>query len=411
MGERTARSAAAEAAFRQALAELGAELLESQWLGSLKAHRIRCALGHECAPRPAGIQQGQGICRACAGHDPAQAEAAFRIRLAELGATLLEPRWLGADRPHGVQCAAGHACEPRPGNVRNGQGICRKCARNDTAQAESDFLGRLQSVGAVLLEPYVNNNYPHAVRCRAGHECLARPGNVQQGWGFCATCAGQDAAVTEMAFRARVEQQQGTVLGCYVNSVTPVRIRCREGHEGASRPGSVLQGRGFCRACAGNSPEFAELKFRARLAELGATLLEPYSGNKTPVRVRCAEGHDCRPQPGGVIQGQGVCTTCAGKIWDAFYVVTSEAAVKFGITSGNGRPRLRTHRAAGYRTTVRLLPGLPGDTAPEMERAVMAALRLAGFKPVYGREHFSIDALALVLDIVDNYLTQEEMAS
>ena len=38
-----------------------------------------------------------------------------------------------------------------------------------------------------------------------------------------------------------------------------------------------------------------------------------------------------------------------------------------------------------------------------MEQAVMAALRLAGMEPVHGREWFDIAALALVLDIADNY--------
>ena len=32
----------------------------------------------------------------------------------------------------------------------------------------------------------------------------------------------------------------------------------------------------------------AEAAFRARLAELGATLLEPYKGSGHPHRVRCA---------------------------------------------------------------------------------------------------------------------------
>jgi hypothetical protein len=42
-------------------------------------------------------------------------------------------------------------------------------------------------------------------------------------------------------------------------------------------------------------------------------------------------------------------------------------------------------------------------TAPEIERAVLAALRLADITPLRGREHYSADALALVLDVADNY--------
>lgn len=585
MATRPAKSIAAEAAFRAKLAALGAELLETEWLGSLKPHRIRCAAGHDCAPRPAGLQQGQGICRACAGLDSAHAEAAFKLRLAELGATLLEERWLGVSRPHKVRCSAGHDCAPRPLNVSQGNGICRACAGTDKAHAEAEFRTRLAAAGAVLLEPYVSNRHPHRVRCAAGHECFPRPNNIHKGQGFCRACAGQDPAMAAAAFLSRVEQQGGTVLGRYVNATTRVLVRCKNDHECRPTPNHVQQGGGICPACSGNSPEHAAARFRARLEELGATLLEPYVTTKTPVRVRCAaghecwpapscvlagqgvcaicakrdpataeaafrariaelggiivgvyvnnrtpvsvrckaghecrplpssvqrgqgicriclgldpaaaeakfrariaelggtvmgpyvnadtpvlvhcaaghrclprpgntltwgickacvgldpavvkaafqlrvkelggqvvgryinsktpvlcrckNGHDCRPTSGHVLAGHGICGRCAGKEWDMFYVVASGEAVKFGITSGDPRPRLRLHKAAGYRTVVRLLTVLPDDTALELENAVKATLRLARIKPIKGKEYFDIDALAVILDIVDNY--------
>ena len=46
----------------------------------------------------------------------------------------------------------------------------------------------------------------------------------------------------------------------------------------------------ICRACAGRDPVAAEAGFRARLAELGAELLEPYRNSGTPHHVRCAAG-------------------------------------------------------------------------------------------------------------------------
>ena len=89
------KSSRAEAAFRIRLAELEAELLKPL------SRRPRTApgplrAGHECHPRPSSVTSGrQGICRTCAGNHPAVTEAAFRARLAEAGATLLEPVWLG----------------------------------------------------------------------------------------------------------------------------------------------------------------------------------------------------------------------------------------------------------------------------------------------------------------------------
>jgi hypothetical protein len=150
----------------------------------------------------------------------------------------------------------------------------------------------------------------------------------------------------------------------------------------------------------------AEARFRARLAELAAVLLEVrWLGARTPHRVRCAAGHECAPRPDHVVSGAGPCRICAGQIWDAFYVVADLSAgqIKFGITSGDPGPRLRHHRAAGYRDVVRLMVGLPGTAAPEIESAALAALALAGFRPVRGREYYDVAALAVVLDVADNY--------
>jgi hypothetical protein len=70
-----------------------------------------------------------------------------------------------------------------------------------------------------------------------------------------------------------------------------------------------------------------------------------------------------------------------------FYVVADQAAgrIKFGFTSGDPQPRLARHRASGYRTVVRLVVCLRGDTAPAIEQAVLAALRLADIAPLHGR--------------------------
>lgn len=336
--------AIAEGAFRARLTEMGATLLESGWLGSGKPHRVRCAAGHECQPRPNSVQQGGGICRVCARNDPATAEAAFRGRLGELGATLLEPAWRGSHKPHRVRCAAGHEYAPRPVNVRKGRGICQACLGRQPVQAEARFRARLNEIGATLLEPrWLGFLTPHAVRCANGHKCTPRPDHVKAGIGICRVCTGRDPATAEAAFRAR-------------------------------------------------------------LTELGASLLEPYRNGKTPHRVRCAAGHECRPTPKHIQEGNGICRLCAGRIWDVFYVVVDldRHRLKFGVTSGDPRPRLQAHRPAGYREVVRLLTDLPGTVAPDLERSVLAALRLAGEQPINGREYYDSSALALVLDVVDH---------
>ncbi|MFD7661039.1 hypothetical protein [Streptomyces sp. NPDC059788] len=213
--------------------------------------------------------------------------------------------------------------------------------------------------------------------------------------------------MAEAAFRARVEELGGAVLEPrWLGSLKLHRIQCAAGHEVKQRPNSVLRGQGLCRACAGNDPKISEAQFRARVAELGGTVLETaWLGVKTPHRVRCAAGHESTPRPTAVQQGGGICRLCMGKTWDAFYVVLDDEnqTVKFGITSGDSRPRLATHARDGYHITVRLMRNLPPGAARQVEKATLAALALANVEPVRGHEYFHAAVLPIVLDIADNY--------
>lgn len=287
------------------------------------------------------------------------AEAYFRTRLSELGATLLEPAWLGYKEPHRVRCAAGHDCKPRPYCVQNGQGICRTCgyiaaAQRKSRAAETVFRARLAELGATFLESeWLGATRPHHVRCAAGHECRPRPADVQQG-------------------------------------------------------------HGVCRICGGNDPTASEARFRALLTEQGVVLLEPkWLGTNSPHRVRCTAGHLSTPRPEHVRHRNLICRLCAGRIRDAFYVVVTADAerLKFGVTSGDPRRRLASHRRSGYTEIIRLITGLPDSVAMKIEAACREALRLAGAKPIRGREYFDGSALALVLDIADHYLPADRKAA
>ena len=99
---------------------------------------------------------------------------------------------------------------------------------------------------------------------------------------------------------------------------------------------------------------------------------------------------------------------CAGREWNIFYVVRStNGNLKFGITSNNPEPRLRAHKSRGYLEVVRLFTGLSGTIAPDTERAVIHALKLAGIEPIHGLEYFPPEALSTVLDTVDIYLRKD----
>lgn len=212
---------------------------------------------------------------------------------------------------------------------------------------------------------------------------------------------------SEAKFRQRVAERGGQVLESeWLGVCTPHLVQCSRGHERKVRPHSVNTGKGLCATCAGSDPAAAWDAFRQRVLSLGGVVLEEeWLGKDKPHRVRCPQGHEATPSPTSIQQGRGICRFCAGMQWDVFYIVMHDGSdrIKFGITSGDHRDRLRRHARAGYKTLIRLLTDLPGSVAPDLERFVKSALALAGETPIHGREYFSAGALALVLDVVDNF--------
>jgi hypothetical protein len=403
------RSQRARDNFYQRVAELRGEVLELEWLGTKERHRCRCAEGHECRPRPGDVLQGGGICPVCSGKDPVTARDNFYKRIAALGGEVLEPEYLGSQKPHHCRCASGHECWPAPSSVRQGNGICLICAGKDPVTARDNFYRSVAEQGGVVLEPsWLGVGKPHLCRCANGHECRPSPTSVQQGRSICRTCAGSDPAVSRENFYRRVADKGGIVLEQrWLGARTPHRCLCVNGHECLPLPSGVRKDNSICRICSGHDSGAARDNFYRIVAEQGGTVLElEWLGNSKPHRVRCAEGHECCPTPGNVQQGHGICRACAGKDWNALYVVRDSATgwVKFGITGRDGRLRLSDHRRDGFTEALHLLTGLPEGLAVHTEQKIKLALAMAGAEPVRGREYFSDEYLALIENEISNWV-------
>lgn len=213
------------------------------------------------------------------------------------------------------------------------------------------------------------------------------------------------AATAESAFLARLTKLGATSLEpAWTGNRAPHRVRCPEGHLGAPWPSNVMRGQGVCNTCAHRSTSVArtsaaESAFRTLLDELGATLTGPWKGTRAPHSVLCPAGHECAPTPTNLKRGSGLCRLCAGKVWDVFYVVASHDMTKFGITSGDPRPRLRQHQKAGL-NCIGVWTKLPGIAAPSLERELIDLLNEAGVQAVKGREYFPANCLDFVMDVV-----------
>ncbi|MGY3199707.1 hypothetical protein [Streptomyces sp. TE5632] len=335
-----------------------------------------------------------------------QAEAKFRAAVEAQGGTVVGEYANARTKVH-CRCRHGHDCYPMPTSTTRGVGICRTCAGQDPKASEAKFRAAVEAQGGTVLGDYVTALTPVRVLCAKGHECRPWPSYVNSGGGFCAICAGRAPGLSAAAFRQRVAELGGTLLGDHVSRHTPVLVRCPKGHENRVTPGHVLRGTGICRTCAGQDPRVAEATFLMLVEQYGGEALGSYVNSDTKVLVRCIEGHEVAVRPHNLVAGQGLCRICRGRAWDVFYTVVDDVfdVLKFGVTSGNPRPRLSRHKKDGFEQVVRLHEKLPGGVAPELEGCIKAALRDAGEKPVRGFEYFPGRVLPVVLDIVDNHPT------
>jgi hypothetical protein len=153
---------------------------------------LRCHKGHACRPRPIGVlRQEKGICIICAGKDPVTAEAAFWKRVAsQKGRRTKNSIYAGANTPVELRCYKGHACRPRPADVQQGHGICAACAGRDPVVAEAAFWKRVASQKGRRTKNsiYVNCDTPVELRCHKGHTCNPTPSSVRGGHGICGQC-------------------------------------------------------------------------------------------------------------------------------------------------------------------------------------------------------------------------------
>jgi hypothetical protein len=371
-----------------------------------------------CADCAAAITADRRLRR---GGKPAKSAAWFYDQLNHLvknrGLILLEPEYLGASEGHRVRCASEHEFRVSPHTLLHGYGNnCHEC----------DAIALLEALRAVveadnaalLAQAWTTAKAPYLCICRNGHMTSPNANNIKTMRRVpCLDCSGHTPVTAARGFRFQVELQEAEVLGVYVNNSTPVNVRCAFRHVAPVIPSNTQQ-RGFrCSACAGRNPDLAFADFKARLATLPIPITLDASEtrwhlNQKPYRAHCAEGHPCLPVPNRIKNGRGGCDICANKYSDVVYVVTGPNGLKFGITSGDPRPRLNDHKrisGGGYDTTVRLWTGLrPLGWARKMELNLRDNLADLDHHALPGtKEYFPAVSIPLVLCFLDKELGRE----
>jgi hypothetical protein len=298
----------AEMNFIASIESLGGQVVGKYTKAVNKVECI-CKNGHICYPLPSGIQQKEGMCKKCAGNCPEEAEKNFIANIERLDGRVVGKYLYSYEKVECI-CKNGHNCYPRPGDVRNGHGMCRKCINLCPVEAEKKFVSNVEKMGGTVVGKYINSYHKIQCICKNGHVCYSHPGSVRKGFRSCKKCIGQCPLEAKKIFFTTIEQLGGQVVGEYKETRVKVQCICKNGHICYPRPSSVRQGGGMCKKCTGHCPIEAEKNFIMKIEKLGGEVVGRYAGCERKVKCICKYGHICHPIPKNIRIGHGMCYTC-----------------------------------------------------------------------------------------------------
>jgi hypothetical protein len=269
---------------------------------------ITCIWHGDYEQRAVSHTQGKH-CRKCARNSPEQSWENFVKNIEKLGGKVTG-EYKGKDVPVECICKNGHICYPQPGNINNGQGMCKICVGIDSDTAKLNFYKNIERLGGKVIGVYEGNKIPVECLCPFNHICYPIPNHITNGQGMCSICAENDSKQSELNFYENIARLGGKVIGVYVNSKTPVECICKNGHRTFTIPSNIQSGEGMCKICVDKDFNTAKNRFIELVKKMGGRIMGEYKGNKSKVSCLCAKNHGCNLCPQNFMKSQELCQKC-----------------------------------------------------------------------------------------------------
>ncbi len=213
------------------------------------------------------------------------------------------------------RCKEGHVWYSTPNNTKRGK-WCPVCARNVPLTIEEMRKIAESRGGQCLSGNYVNEKTKLHWRCKEGHVWDATPNNAKRGkWcPRCARIALENKIRLDIdEMREIAKAREGECLSeIYTNAHTNLLWRCKYGHKWYATPNMIQSGH-WCHRCGGNVRLTIEEMQKLAASKGGVCLSETYINSITKLHWRCKDGHDWRAVPSSVKLG-GWCPICSSKV-------------------------------------------------------------------------------------------------
>ena len=173
----------------------------------------------------------------------------YQLRAKEFGGVLLSEKYINAETPLKWQCAKGHIWEKAPQSIRSGVWCpeCSKASQKLTIEELQDIATKRN--GKLLTKEYIGWAVKMEWQCENGHIWLANSNQIKSG-GWCRKCDIEKRKSSIEDFKKIAESRGGSLTSTeYINTVTPLEWRCKNGHTWKTKPFTVKQG-SWCPICA-----------------------------------------------------------------------------------------------------------------------------------------------------------------
>lgn len=287
-------------------------ILIGKYINSTTPIEIMCTKGHITnTTSPSKFKLGRR-CSVCAGKNQKNLEEQFRHIAIKEGYQVLG-NYINSGTFIEMICPKGHIINSiKPTNFKRGS-RCSICSGKSRGHAKNEFINLINQEGYQILGDYINTSTPVTIKCPNGHITnTTSPSSFRRG-ARCCICSGKSKEHAKSEFYKIAKKEGYKILGEYINTSTPIKMICPNGHitEG-QRPSDFKKG-SRCSICSGKNSEHAKLEFYKIAEKEGYKILGEYTYSNVPIKMECPKGHIMENTRPSDFKIGNRCIICAGK--------------------------------------------------------------------------------------------------
>ena len=281
------------------------ECLSEEYLGCYIKLKWRCKEGHEWLAQPNNIKYGKW-CPKCAKKFPLTIEEMQEIAKSKGGKCLSET-YVNIFAKLNWKCKKGHIWKSTPNSVKRGS-WCPICAHNIPLTIEEMQEIAKSKGGECVSDKYINSKTKLVWKCKEGHTWKATPDDIKSG-NWCPECVHHIPLTIEEMQEIAKSRDGECLSDKYINSVTKLIWKCKEGHIWEAAPGLIKYNKTWCPVCTHQIPLTIEEMQEIAKSRNGKCLSDIYRNNNTKLKWQCEKGHVWETIPSH-IKGGSWCPVC-----------------------------------------------------------------------------------------------------